>query len=70
MKSRTLIFIAGILIGIAFIIVLSFKNNQSDDKIMDVSLNFRERGVYFPNSEDLAHDEMRIISLGTGMPYG
>ncbi len=70
MKSRTLIFAAGILIGIAFIVVLSFKNNQSDDKIKDVALNARDRGVYFPNSEDLAPDEMRIISLGTGMPYG
>jgi ribonuclease Z len=28
----------------------------------------RPRDVYFPNSEDLAADEMRIISLGTGMP--
>ncbi len=27
-----------------------------------------DRGVHFPNSEDLAADEMRIISLGTGMP--
>ena len=53
MKSRTLIFAAGILIGIAFIVVLSFKNNQSDDKIKDVALNARDRGVYFPNSEDL-----------------
>ena len=70
MKSRTLIFAAGILIGIAFIVVLSFKNNQNDDKIKDVALNARDRGVYFPNSEDLAPDEMRIISLGTGMPYG
>ena len=26
------------------------------------------RGAYYPNTEDLAPDEMRIISLGTGMP--
>jgi ribonuclease Z len=26
------------------------------------------RGTYYPNTEDLAPDEMRIISLGTGMP--
>jgi len=26
------------------------------------------RGVYFPNTETLAKNEMRIISLGTGMP--
>ena len=27
-----------------------------------------ERDVYFPNSEDLGPDEMRIIACGTGMP--
>jgi ribonuclease Z len=28
----------------------------------------RERDVYYPNSEDLARDEMRVIACGTGMP--
>jgi len=28
----------------------------------------RERDVYYPNSEDLKPDEMRIIACGTGMP--
>ncbi len=28
----------------------------------------RARDVYYPNSEDLAHDEMRVIACGTGMP--
>jgi len=28
----------------------------------------RERDVYFPNSETLAPDEMRVIACGTGMP--
>ncbi len=28
----------------------------------------RERGAYFPNSEELAPDEMRVIACGTGMP--
>ena len=27
-----------------------------------------ERGVYYPGSEDLASDEMRVIACGTGMP--
>ncbi len=27
-----------------------------------------ERDVYYPGSEDLAPDEMRIIACGTGMP--
>jgi len=28
----------------------------------------RERDVYYPNSEVLAEDEMRVIACGTGMP--
>ena len=28
----------------------------------------RERDTYYPNSEDLARDEMRVIACGTGMP--
>ncbi len=28
----------------------------------------RPRDIYFPNSEDLAEDEMRVIACGTGMP--
>ena len=27
-----------------------------------------DRDVYYPGSEDLAADEMRIIACGTGMP--
>ncbi len=26
------------------------------------------KGEYFPNTEELAPDEMRVIALGTGMP--
>ncbi|MDW4551689.1 guanitoxin biosynthesis MBL fold metallo-hydrolase GntH [Defluviimonas sp. D31] len=28
----------------------------------------RERDAYYPNTEDLADDEMRVIACGTGMP--
>jgi len=35
----------------------------------DVSpVKARERDVYYPNTEDLAPDEMRVIACGTGMP--
>ncbi len=27
-----------------------------------------ERGVYYPGSENLAPDEMRVVACGTGMP--
>ncbi len=30
----------------------------------------KDRDVYFPNTEDLGPDEMRVIALGTGMPNG
>jgi ribonuclease Z len=32
------------------------------------SVKARARDAYFPNSEDLAPDEMRLIACGTGMP--
>lgn len=28
----------------------------------------RERDTYYPNTEDLAEDEMRVVACGTGMP--
>ncbi len=28
----------------------------------------RPRDTYYPNTEDLAPDEMRVIACGTGMP--
>ncbi|MEN8691208.1 MAG: guanitoxin biosynthesis MBL fold metallo-hydrolase GntH [Desulfobacterales bacterium] len=30
----------------------------------------KERDVYYPGSEDLAADEMRVVACGTGMPNG
>lgn len=70
-QSKRTIFILGALAGIALFVVLSFvtqQKQQSDPK--EAATKARDRAVYFPNSEDLAPDEMRIISLGTGMPYG
>ncbi|MEW2916158.1 guanitoxin biosynthesis MBL fold metallo-hydrolase GntH [Ruegeria sp. ANG10] len=32
------------------------------------SVKARERDTYYPNSEDLKPDEMRVIACGTGMP--
>jgi ribonuclease Z len=69
--SRSLLLVAGIAIGIFLIINVSSKNGESGPTDPnDVSTKARDRNVYFPNSEDLHPDEMRIISLGTGMPYG
>ena len=70
--SKSTIFSLGILVGIAALIILGYTMMQDSpkDDIMSSSTMARDRNVYFPNSEDLAPDEMRIISLGTGMPYG
>jgi len=40
---------------------------QSDSAVSPVKAR-GGRDTYYPNTEDLAPDEMRIISLGTGMP--
>jgi ribonuclease Z len=39
---------------------------QSENKVSPVEA--RPREVYFPNSESLSPDEMRVIACGTGMP--
>lgn len=39
---------------------------ESDMRLSPVMA--REREVYYPNSENLAPDEMRVIACGTGMP--
>ena len=39
-----------------------------DARISPVKVRDRERDVYYPNTEDLRPDEMRVIACGTGMP--
>jgi ribonuclease Z len=39
---------------------------ESPPKVSPVKA--RPRDTYYPNSEDLAEDEMRVIACGTGMP--
>ena len=42
---------------------------QDDAQVMARSVRVQpDRDAYFPNTEDLGPDEMRIISCGTGMP--
>jgi ribonuclease Z len=36
--------------------------------VSPVNVRDRERDVYYPNTEDLRPDEMRVIACGTGMP--
>ncbi len=41
---------------------------QESEEISPTMVSQRERDVYYPNTEDLAEDEMRVIACGTGMP--
>ena len=38
-------------------------------KIYEIGVTKMYRDHYFPNTEPLAQDEMRIIALGTGRPF-
>lgn len=59
------------IVGASLIVAFSFAPQPQDKQDpKKVSVTARDRNVYFPYSEDLAPDEMRIVSLGTGMPYG
>jgi ribonuclease Z len=42
--------------------------NTETDAFVRATRALPERDAYFPNSEDLGPEEMRIISCGTGMP--
>ena len=66
---------------ISFVYLIGFKHGRSGDELTLTSeaiaansepavspVDARPRDVYYPNSEDLAPDEMRVIACGTGMP--
>jgi len=52
--------------GIALGIISEANAADSPEKVSPVKARARE--VYFPNSEDLGRDEMRVVACGTGMP--
>ncbi len=52
--------------GKAFGITSEANAAESPAKLSPVKA--RARNVYYPNSEDLGPDEMRVIACGTGMP--
>ena len=43
-------------------------SGQQPDLVTDVSADEDGRKTYYPNTEKLGKNEMRVISLGTGMP--
>ena len=56
----SLLFLGGFLACVCLIFLLGAR--QSPTRAL------QERDVYYPASEDLAPDEMRVVALGTGMP--
>ncbi len=62
MKKTILAFAAGFLVAIGLVVFLALKEAPSTpkgDEMMD---------VYYPGTEELAPNEMRVVALGTGMP--
>ena len=68
MKSKTT-FTIGLLSGIliAFSAILFMANSGPQEELSPVKAG-ENRDVYFPNSEDLGPNEMRLVACGTGMP--
>ncbi len=65
-KSLFIGFTAGALTTVTLLIFLAFKSEPSDKNLaISEELN---RDVYYPGTEELAPDEMRVVALGTGMP--
>jgi ribonuclease Z len=60
-------FLAGLAVGVALCVALVLLVSAGPTKEIS-PVKAREREAYYPNSEDLASDEMRVIACGTGMP--
>ncbi len=58
--------VAGIYLAVAEVPLLSTAYAKETTEVSPVRA--RPRDTYYPNSEDLAPDEMRVIACGTGMP--
>lgn len=43
-------------------------SNETTGEEVVSPVKARERDIYFPNTEDLRPDEMRVVACGTGMP--
>jgi ribonuclease Z len=77
MKARKtaigVVFVLGLVAGLMLarhdvlpISTVAAKTEQARPPVSPVEA--RERDTYYPNTEDLAEDEMRVIACGTGMP--
>ncbi len=67
-SSRKVGIVLGFLAAIGLQVGTTQAQAQAQDEPMISPTEARDRDVYYPNSEDLAPDEMRVIACGTGMP--
>lgn len=67
MKSK-LMFLSGMALGAilitAFLFFMAFTPPPEESPVKALS----ERDVYYPGTEDIGPDEMRVVACGTGMP--
>ncbi len=72
--ARLAIAIAGLLLISVYLMIFSPADPLISDAVAQEPATFspvralEERDVYYPGTEDLGPDEMRIIACGTGMP--
>ncbi len=65
--SKPILFISGAIAGIVLVATLSFVTQQREKKDPK-EFSTQARDVYYPGTEELAANEMRVVALGTGMP--
>ncbi len=64
MKRKNLFyFLGGVMVPVALILLMS-----AGGKVDSPTGVAPDRNVYYPGTEELAPDEMRVVALGTGMP--
>ncbi len=68
-KKSILLFASGFLASIVLIAGVSLMTDGSEARAQASPVDaLAERDVYYPGTEDLAPDEMRVTACGTGMP--
>jgi len=65
----SLLFVTAVAIGLGIVIgaAINLNAEASTEEVSPVKAR-SELDVYFPNTEDLRPDEMRVVACGTGMP--
>ena len=64
MKKRALTFLAGMASVVVIGVILSLTTVRVEEDVV----SSKKLDVYYPGTEELAPDEMRVVALGTGMP--